>query len=395
MWIQGLLASIVAAVITLLLVPRVATLAGRLGAVDEPGGRKDHTRPIPRLGGIAIVAGTVLGCLAAALYSPSEALGRLSTGQFMVFLGSLSVIFFLGVLDDLRAVSAPTKFAVQFIAALSLVASGWSFHELRLPLFGNVELGVLAPIVSVLWIVGITNAINLFDGIDGLASGISAIIASSFLVLALMQGHSTTVLVSAALVGACVGFLRHNWAPAKIFMGDSGSLTLGFALAALSLHSALKASTAVAVLVPLLALGLPAIDTLLVMAVRFFESSGHPVLSRVGSMFQADRRHLHHLMLHLAPQRSRIVLWLYGIAALFCAMAVTVAVSRNWTLGMTLLGAQAIAVLLIRHAGFRARAREVSLIERALLKDQLSTAKILQPAPGIKTVSPALARQDG
>ena len=111
----------------------------------------------------------------------------MSAGELVAFLGALSLIFFLGILDDLRAVSAQAKFAVQFIAALGLVANGWIFHDLRLPLFGNLELGVMAPIISVLWIVGITNAINLFDGIDGLASGISAIIASSFLVLALMR----------------------------------------------------------------------------------------------------------------------------------------------------------------------------------------------------------------
>ena len=126
-------------------------------------------------------------------------------------------------------------------------------------------------VVSLLWIVGVTNAINLIDGLDGLAGGVVAIIADSLLAYALLQGNLRTVILMAATAGACIGFLRHNWAPARIFMGDSGSLTLGFLLAAISVHSSLKAPAAVAILVPILALGVPVIDTLLVMGVRFLD----------------------------------------------------------------------------------------------------------------------------
>src|SRR6266446_2747975 len=140
-----------------------------------------------------------------------------------------------------------------------------------MPLWGNISLGFFGGLVTTVWIVGVTNAINLLDGLDGLAGGVAAIIASSLLVLACIQSNILMVMVTAAVVGACLGFLRHNWSPARIYMGDSGSLTLGFLLAVMSLHASLKDAAAVAILAPFLALGLPIIDTVLVMAVRFVE----------------------------------------------------------------------------------------------------------------------------
>src|SRR5262249_27384453 len=154
-------------------------------------------------------------------------------------------------------------------AAGGVVYAGWSFSQLYVPLSGNVNLGILGGLFTLIWIVGVTNAINLLDGLDGLAGGVTAIIASSLLIFAWIQGQLLTVMLMSAIVGACLGFLRHNWAPAKIFMGDSGSLTLGFLLATMSLYSSIKGAATVAILVPVLALGLPVIDTLLVMAVRF------------------------------------------------------------------------------------------------------------------------------
>src|SRR5262249_45772064 len=146
------------------------------------------------------------------------------------------------------------------------------------PYWGNVPLGLLGGLGTMLWIVGVTNAINLLDGLDGLAGGVAAIIATSLLVFGLIQANTLMVILTAAIVGACLGFLRHNWAPARIYMGDSGSLMLGFLLAVMSLHASIKGAATVAILVPLLALGLPVIDTLLVMAVRFVEKpQGSPV----------------------------------------------------------------------------------------------------------------------
>jgi UDP-GlcNAc:undecaprenyl-phosphate GlcNAc-1-phosphate transferase len=323
-----------------------------------------------------IVAGAIFGAL---LVGPP--LDRTSPESLALFGSAVLMVFALGVVDDLRAVSVPGKFAVQVLAAAILVAAGWSFPALELPFVGLVDLGLLAPVVSILWIVGVTNAINFFDGLDGLASGISAIIAMSFLVLALVQGHSDTVLLSAGIAGACLGFLHHNWAPARVFMGDSGSLTLGFLLAALSVHSSIKASAAIAIVVPLLALGLPAIDALLVMTVRFLESPGHPILRRLGMMFRADRRHLHHVVLHLASKRSRIVLGIYSLAALFCGMALTAALERSSALGLALLLVEVGVVLIVRRTGLRSRARRITLVQRGEVRHWLAVLDVeVEPA---------------
>ena len=179
---------------------------------------------------------------------------------------------------------------------------------LSLPGLGDVELGIFGEVVSLLWIVGVTNAINLLDGLDGLAGGVVAIVATGLLVYAVdLQDNLLAMVLMAAIVGACVGFLRHNWAPARIFMGDSGSLTLGFLLAAMSVHSSLKAPAAVAILVPILALGLPVMDTLLVMLVRFLDRPHGPFVDRFLRMFHADRNHLHHVLEPFMARRARIV----------------------------------------------------------------------------------------
>lgn len=372
---QALIAGIIGSICSVLLIRPVCTLSLSLGALDIPGGRKDHNKPTPRLGGVAIMAGIVIGTLCGALSGQGEHLifGRFATRELVSLGAAVMLIFLLGLLDDLRSVSAPGKFAIQIIAAGALVSSGWQFEVLALPFVGTLELGPMAPLLSVLWIVGITNAINLIDGLDGLATGVSAIIGASFLALALAQGDTGTVVLASAMSGACLGFLHHNWFPARVFMGDSGSMTLGFLLATVSLHSSLKAPAAVAVLVPILALGLPTIDTLLVMVIRFLESPGHPVLSRLGRMFQADRRHLHHVLLHLAPRRSQIVLTIYAVVAVFCFMALTVALSRSGPLALALLGVEVTAIYTIRRIGLQSMARKTAESQRLLIRQDLRT----------------------
>src|SRR5262249_3691992 len=213
------------------------------------------------------------------------------------------------------------------VAAWPLVHAGWAFEVLRLPLLGEIHLGLFGGVVSLLWIVGVTNPINLIDGLDGLAGGVVAIISVSFPRLAMLQGEAGTGVPKAAVAGSCLGFLRHNWEPARVFMGDSGSLMLGFLLAATAVHSSLKAPAAVAILVPILALGVPVMDTLLVMTVRFLDRPKGPVTGRFLRMFHADRQHLHHLLSHVGGARSRIVTVIYLVVLSFCAMALVVAVT--------------------------------------------------------------------
>src|SRR6266699_3913042 len=204
---------------------------------------------------------------------------------------------------------------------------------------------------------------------DGRSGGVAAIIATSLLIFAWIQGNALTVILMSAIVGACLGFLRHNWAPAKIYMGDSGSLTLGFLLAVMSLYASMKVAAAVAILVPILALGLPVIDTLLVMAVRFVEKPQGSLLRRFARMFQADRNHIHHLLARTAPGRKKIVLVIYFVAACFCAMALVVAVSRSAALGTALVVVEVLVVLLMRNLGVRGHARVLSLQQRQQVRE--------------------------
>ena len=327
--------------------------------------------PVPRLGGIAIAAGLGLAAGGAALARWPLVHAEMGRAEVLTLVIATLMVFLLGVIDDLQGVSAGKKFLVQVGAAALLVQVGWSFDVLGLPGGATLELGFLGPVLSVVWIVGVTNAINLLDGMDGLAGGVVAIVALSLLVYALLLGSSATVVLMAATAGACLGFLRHNWAPAKIFMGDSGSLTLGFLLGATTVHSALKGPAAVAILVPLLALGLPVIDTLLVMLVRFLARPKGPGISRFLAMFHADRSHIHHLLLRHGGNRQRVVVWLYAAALGFCALAMAVAVTQNPVLGMALLPVELAVIVALRSLGLRREARRISQRERAELRQDL------------------------
>jgi UDP-GlcNAc:undecaprenyl-phosphate GlcNAc-1-phosphate transferase len=276
----------------------------------------------------------------------------------------------LGVVDDLLGVSTLNKILLQTAAAVLLVRAGWAFDVLSLPGDGMIHLGILGKVVSVLWIVGVTNAINLIDGLDGLAGGVVAIISSSLLIYALINGNLLTVILMAATAGACIGFLRHNWAPAEIFMGDSGSLTLGFILAVISVHSSLKAPATVAILVPLLALGVPVVDTLMVMAVRFLERPKGRFASRFLRMFRADRQHLHHLLERLGARRARIVGWIYALVLVFCSLALVVALTRSRTLGVLLLVVEVGVILAMRALGMRGAARRLAMRKRTEVRTE-------------------------
>ncbi len=283
-------AAIVAAFVTHLLVPVVTGLAIRLRAMDQPGVRKLHDSAVPRLGGVAIMGGLGIAAGFAALGHWTTWAARIGGKELLALVAGTLLVFLVGVVDDLRGVGSGTKFLVELAAAGLLVGAGWSFGVLRLPFVGGIDLGLFGPIVSLLWIVGVTNAINLIDGLDGLAGGVVAIISVSMLAYAALQGSPGSVVLMAATAGACLGFLRHNWEPARIFMGDSGALTLGFLLAAMSVHSALKAPAAVAIVVPILALGVPVMDTLLVMAVRFLDRPQGRPLRRFLRMFRRPPR---------------------------------------------------------------------------------------------------------
>ena len=331
-----------------------APLAARAGrrwrVLDEPDHRKRHPAAVPRVGGAAVMLGFAAGCLAAFRMGAFDAAGR-PGGTFVV---ATAVVFAVGLLEDVRGCPVSLRLLAQSAAAGLVVAAGYPIAAISTP-FGTVDFGVPAgSVLAFVWLVGITNAINLMDGLDGLAGGVSSIIAGSLAVFAAVQGDPASIAVAAGLCGACAGFLPWNWRPARLFLGDSGALTIGFVLAWLSLTASLKASTAVAVFVPVLVLGVPAIDTLLVMGARFAESPKRLMRDRIRRVVQADRLHLHHL-LGGSDQRT-VVLGLYGLVAFFCLLSLFAVLDSNPKLAVaTLLTEIAVVALLRRRRRWAAR----------------------------------------
>ena len=297
---------LVAWLATDLLIPWVTKAAYRLGRVDQPDARKVHTVPIPRLGGIAIFLGFCIAVATIEWLTPGPLFPR--TGPFMGLLIGGGLIFLLGIADDLRPLPAKFKLLVQIAAAGVAVYLGVRIEVLSNPLGGMVILPMwLATSVTIFWLVGITNTINLIDGLDGLAGGVSLIAASTTALIAIQTRQPALALLSLALVGATIGFLRYNWNPAKIFMGDSGSLFLGFTLAAISVIGLLKVAATAALLVPILILGVPIFDTAFAIVRRALQR--RPI-------FSPDRGHLHHRLLGLGFSQRRAVLIIYGICLL-------------------------------------------------------------------------------
>jgi UDP-GlcNAc:undecaprenyl-phosphate/decaprenyl-phosphate GlcNAc-1-phosphate transferase len=391
-WVLAAVALFVAALLTNMLVPLVARVAVALRAVDYPGERRVQERPVPRLGGLALVAGLAFSAGGLFLIRWPSLHGEFGRVGILTLAAATFIIFVLGIIDDVVGVSAGRKFLIQALAAGLVVQVGWSFERLSLP-GGVVELGWLGPLLSLLWIVGVTNAINLIDGMDGLAGGVVGIIALSLLTYAGLLGETGTVILMAATAGACLGFLRHNWAPAKIFMGDSGSLTLGFLLAVASVHSAIKAPAAVAILVPLLALGLPVIDTLLVMLVRFLARPKGAAATRFLAMFHADRSHIHHLLLRFGTSRQRVVMWIYAAVLAFCVFAMLVATTQNPLLGAVLLPLELGVIVAMRSLGLRREAQKISARERSELKSDLVDPERRPPSGVVRPIDSRLRRR--
>jgi UDP-GlcNAc:undecaprenyl-phosphate/decaprenyl-phosphate GlcNAc-1-phosphate transferase len=350
-------------------IPFVRRIALAVRAVDYPGGRRQQAEGIPRLGGVAAILGLFVaqGTLAVLRWGSWKT--DLTTAEIIAIPLAFFVIFICGLLEDTVGLSPLTRIIMQTAAALLVIKVGWSFGAIYLPLLGTLKFGVLTGLISLFWIVGVTNAINLLDGLDGLAGGVAAIVASSLMIFSLGHRDFLAATIMASMVGACLGFLRKNWTPAQIYLGDAGSLTLGFMLAVLSVRSSIKTSAVIAILVPILALGLPVIDTLLVMLFRFTRKSRGSLVKRAGRMFHADRYHLHHLMTHLGRNRGRIVVGIYSVAALFCIMALVVATSRNVTLGFALIGLEILVVFGMRQMGLHADLLRLSMEKRKVARD--------------------------
>ncbi len=332
----GLLLSLV---LSLVLTPLVGRLALWLRALDPFSARK-LLRPsqVPRLGGVAIAVAFYL--TVAALWSSGSVVARatLQTGTpvLSILLGGLPILL-LGIVDDLRGLRALPKLMVEIVVALLLYSQGLRVLGTSGPT-GPIELSqLLSALVTVAWIVGVVNAVNLIDGLDGLASGVAVIALGTTTVAALLRGDLLLAFLAGSLAGATLGFLRYNFNPASIFMGDSGSLFLGYLLATTSIWSVRKAATAVLVVFPVVALGLPLLDTGLTISRRFL--AGRPVL-------QADRDHVHHRLLLMGLPVRRAVLLLYAACLVFGGLSLLMVLGGSLLSRIGLLMSIGFALLL-------------------------------------------------
>lgn len=302
LWITFL----VALAVSILVTPVAIRLAPKIGAVDIPlDNRRMHTKTMPRFGGLAIFAGSTAAMLIFLKFDP-----RVVT---IVMGGAL--IYILGVIDDIKHLSAKVKFLGQTFVALIMYVNGIRIEFLT-NFFGegNSQLGdVLCFIITMVWIVGITNTVNLIDGLDGLAAGTAAIASLCIAYTAYIHGTYLAAGAMLALAGATLGFLPYNFYPAKIFMGDGGSLYLGFMLSTLSVLGTVKSATLVTMIIPVLVLGVPIFDTFFAIFRRFVNK--RPIM-------EADKGHLHHRLMNLGYGQRRATLMLYGITAIMGVAAV-------------------------------------------------------------------------
>jgi UDP-GlcNAc:undecaprenyl-phosphate GlcNAc-1-phosphate transferase len=336
----------VALVAGLLFTPLVLRGAVRWGVLARQGDRHVHSRSVPRLGGLALMGGWVVSMLGLGSLDPSvSAQVAAMSGQVIGVVGGAVALCLVGAVDDLRGLRPLHKLGAQVAASLFAYHFGFRIDAVSLPFFGVLSMGVFAVPVTVAWIVGVTNAMNLIDGLDGLAAGVSFFAALTGFVVALLNGSPFAALVYAPLMGVLLGFLVFNFNPARIFMGDSGSYFLGYVLATTSLAGSVqqKASTAVSLLVPMIALGLPIFDTLFSMVRRMIEH--RPI-------FSPDRGHVHHRLLEMGLTHRRAVVLLYGVSVTLAACALIIALDRSWVTGGALLAASVVLIGLVRFAGY-------------------------------------------
>lgn len=299
-----ILSAIVAALVVIAATPLAMRLARRAGALDQPSDRRIHREPTPRLGGLALLAGFLVPVL---WFLPEDPATRaLVVGAVLITL--------LGAADDIWGLSPAVKLAGQVACAAVPVAAGLTIDHITLPLLGVGNLGVAQYPITVLWFVALVNMINFTDGMDGLAAGITGLGATTFAILAASLGRADPAIVAAALAGACAAFLIYNFHPARVFMGDSGSMLLGFVIAGVAVSGVMKSAAAIAVVAPLIILAIPILDTSFVILKRL--KYGLPV-------YNADRSHFHHRFFTIGWGQRKTVLALYAWCALMGAAAIT------------------------------------------------------------------------
>jgi UDP-GlcNAc:undecaprenyl-phosphate GlcNAc-1-phosphate transferase len=334
---------------TLLLTPLVRWIAVQLGAFDFPNERKIHQRPVPRLGGLSIFIAFnlvfLISCQFDFFFFPPNFLKEINYGWLFAV---SAIVFAMGVVDDFRSIPPSHKLFFQIMAGLIVSCTPYRIEVITFP-FATLNLGIWSFPVTIIWVVAITNALNLLDGLDGLAAGTAFIVSISIFGIALLNENIGSALISIILAGTTLGFLKYNFHPASIFLGNSGSYALGFILSILSLQSNSKNTTTIIILIPILLLGLPIMDTVLSMLRRLFKSLH--ILEANGdgdhiqflfldrwNIFRADRDHIHHRLLQLGFTQSRAVIFLYAVSFILGALAFSSVYFRNINQALLIIG---------------------------------------------------------
>lgn len=329
-YIRLFYAFLVAFGVAVLITPLAGRFARRIGLIDHPGDRKVHTMPIPYGGGIGIF----LGFLAAVLLLGPRA------KDMAVVLGGAFFIVLLGVADDRWQLRPLHKLAGQVAIATAVAIWGPRVEWVTNPFgSGMLYLGWWGVPITVLWTVAVVNMVNLIDGLDGLAAGVASISCIPLFVVAMQQRQDVAVFLTVALMGSAMGFLRYNFAPARLFMGDAGSMLLGFILATVAVTGALKGAAAIALAVPVVALGVPVIDTACAIVRRW--QKGHPIS-------QADKGHLHHRLLAMGLSQRQVVLVIYGASALLGIGAIILS-KASFAFGTAVLSVLIVGVFVTVH----------------------------------------------
>ena len=328
---------------SLVITPLIRRLCQRFKLLDVPvDGRRVHTTAIPRLGGVAIFLASILALSTLPFVDNmlTQTL-RQHSSEFFIALIPSALVLLLGVYDDLRGTNATVKFVALGLIASLFFFMGGRVEFLSIPFIGSVQLPIVVSfLVTIFWLVGIANAFNLIDGMDGLASG--AALFSSLVILAVSFAQDQPVMIVFALVlcGSLAGFLRYNFNPASIFLGDSGALFVGFSLAALSVIEARKATTAIAIVIPILAFGLPVVDTTVTIARRLI--SRKPI-------FQGDNEHIHHMLLARGWSQQRVALSLYAACAAFALVAIVFSSAGSRSIGVVLFVLGVVMIIALGH----------------------------------------------
>ncbi|MEN2767366.1 glycosyltransferase family 4 protein [Ornithinibacillus xuwenensis] len=305
------LLALITMIISLIMTPLLIKLNKRLNITDKPDQRKVHKEPIPTMGGLAIFISFLAGLL---ILNPT------SDYHLAIIMGAF-IIIVLGIMDDMYNLSPRIKFMAQIAVAVMVVFwGGLQVEFINLPFGGQVEFGVLSSLITIFWIVGVTNAINLIDGLDGLAAGISSIALGTIAVMAIIMGEVYVGTMALILLFSTLGFLRYNFYPAKIFMGDTGALFLGYMIAVLSLLG-FKNITFISIIIPIFILGVPISDTLIAMVRRYINKQ--PISS-------PDSSHMHHRLISVGFTHKQTVLFMYALSSMFSLAAILFSMTTVW-----------------------------------------------------------------